>query len=502
VATGAVAGGLQAMRARDMNLTYGPDGETLERAVLSGDAAIQLAGDAGKPGRRIAGEYIDVAFASAGEVTSLSARDRVELKIPSDADAPERVIRSTSMDGTGEAGKGLTGARFEGSVEFREARGPGQVRRARATVLDVSMAPGSGEIEDARFTGGTRFEDGALRASAKDGRYQIAKGVLELTGVENGVDPRVQDDHVAVDATRIDLTFEGTKLVATGQVRSLLKPAREARDRKSPRGPAATPKPATATAAAGKTAAGTHLTAKDAAGADGKPAQRVPGMLKDDKPVNVTSDTLDYDGGRSLATYTGKARLWQEETTITGETITIDDKSGDLKATGGAGLVRSAFTLEQTNAKTQAKEQVPSIATGKDLHYEDALRRATYTTEAHVNGPQGDCHAVKIEMYFADAGNTLERAEAYQQVKLLADQRTATGDRMTYFAADEKYLMTGKPVKTVDEECRETTGKTLTFWRSTDRIIVDGNEEIRTLTTNSAAPASGATATCTPARPR
>jgi hypothetical protein len=164
--------------------------------------------------------------------------------------------------------------------------------------------------------------------------------------------------------------------------------------------------------------------------------------------------------------------------------------------------VRSAFTLEQTNAKTQAKEQVPSIATGKDLHYEDALRRATYTIEAHVNGPQGDCHAVKIEMYFADAGNTLERAEAYQQVKLLADQRTATGDRMTYFAADEKYLMTGKPVKTVDEECRETTGKTLTFWRSTDRIIVDGNEEIRTLTTNSAAPASGATATCTPARPR
>jgi lipopolysaccharide export system protein LptA len=105
-------------------------------------------------------------------------------------------------------------------------------------------------------------------------------------------------------------------------------------------------------------------------------------------------------------------------------------------------------------------------------------------------------------MYFADAGNTLERAEAYQQVKLLAESRSATGERMTYFAGEEKYVMTGKPVKTIDEECRETTGKTLTFWRSTDRIIVDGNEEIRTLTTNSAAPASGAPATCTPARPQ
>jgi LPS export ABC transporter protein LptC len=245
-ATGAVAGGLQAMRARDMNLTYGPDGETLERAVLSGDAAIQLAGDAGKPGRRIAGEFLDVAFGSAGEVTSLAARDRVELKIPADSGAPERVIRAASMDGTGEAGKGLTGARFEENVEFREARGPGEVRRARAKALEVAMAAGSGDIQEARFTGGTRFEDGSLRASALDGRYQIAKGVLELTGVDNGVDPRVQDERVTVDATRIDLTFEGTKLVAAGEVRSLLKPAREASERKSPRGTKAAAKARTA----------------------------------------------------------------------------------------------------------------------------------------------------------------------------------------------------------------------------------------------------------------
>jgi len=274
----------------------------------------------------------------------------------------------------------------------------------------------------------------------------------------------VQDERVTVDAKRIDLTFEGTRLKAAGDVRSLLKPAPKSNDPKA------------------------------------KPA-RVPGMLKDDKPVNVTADHLDYDGSNSLATYTGAARLWQEDTTILGETIVLDENSGDLKAHGGTGLVRSAFTLDQVNANTQQKESVPSIATGKDLHYEDALRRATYTTDAHVNGPQGDCHAVKIELYFAETGNTLERAEAYQQVKLLSPERTATGDRMTYFAADEKYIMTGRPVKTLDEECRETTGKTLTFWRTIDRIIVDGNEEIRTLTTNSAAPAGGAPATCTP-RPK
>ncbi len=40
----------------------------------------------------------------------------------------------------------------------------------------------------------------------------------------------------------------------------------------------------------------------------------------------------------------------------------------------------------------------------------------------------------------------------------------------------------GIPVKVI-ENCRSITGKTLTFFKATDRIIVDGDEEIRTQTT-------------------
>ena len=42
--------------------------------------------------------------------------------------------------------------------------------------------------------------------------------------------------------------------------------------------------------------------------------------------------------------------------------------------------------------------------------------------------------------------------------------------------------MTGAPVTIVDECGRETTGRTLTFFKATDRIVVDGNEQIRTQT--------------------
>jgi lipopolysaccharide export system protein LptA len=67
---------------------------------------------------------------------------------------------------------------------------------------------------------------------------------------------------------------------------------------------------------------------------------------------------------------------------------------------------------------------------------------------------------------------------------LRVDQRRANGDRLTYFAEDERYVMTGSaaaPVCVANPD-RATTGKTLVFYRSTDKVLVDGNEEFRTQT--------------------
>ena len=77
-----------------------------------------------------------------------------------------------------------------------------------------------------------------------------------------------------------------------------------------------------------------------------------------------------------------------------------------------------------------------------------------------MNGPQGDCHAEKIELYFVEGGGSLERAEAYRTVKLVTDARTSTGDRMTYFAADERYIMVGAPVR-VDRRMPRNYGQNL-----------------------------------------
>jgi LPS export ABC transporter protein LptC len=439
VMSGAIEGGLQSMTARDINLEYADDGETLEHAALSGQGVMQLAGANGQPGRRISGEVIDVGLGPDGAVTSLVARDKVMLSLPASKEAPERVISAVNMDGTGEPGKGLTGAQFNRDVEFREKLDGAPPRVARSRTLSVALGAND-SVDDARFAGGTTFEDGTTKARALDARYLVAKGQLLLTGTYKDQPPTVSDDRITVEATNIDLTFDGPKMIAKGSVQSVSQPAKK--------------------------------------GGDGKSETHVPGMLNGDQPANVTAPALDYDGAIDKAIYTGGARLWQKDTAISADTITIDETTGDLYASG---QVRNTLPLEQLDSKTNEKKKVTSIASSKDMHYEDALRRATYTTDAHVNGPQGDLRAVKIELYLVEGGGSLEKAEAYDQVHLVTDARTAKGQRMTYFAAEERYLMTGSPVNIV-EQCRDTTCKVLTFFRSTDRVLCDGSEEKRTQT--------------------
>jgi lipopolysaccharide export system protein LptA len=98
-----------------------------------------------------------------------------------------------------------------------------------------------------------------------------------------------------------------------------------------------------------------------------------------------------------------------------------------------------------------------------------------------VAGPQGDLRAARVELYLKEGGSELAKVEGYTSVTMRDAARTATGDRLTFFSEEGRYVMVGAPVSIV-AECRETTGRTLTFFKSTNNIIVDPTDELRTQT--------------------
>jgi lipopolysaccharide export system protein LptA len=255
--------------------------------------------------------------------------------------------------------------------------------------------------------------------------------------------PRVSDEQVSVEAGRITVQIASRDMSATGSAKTILRPK-----------PAA-PGPPRATGAA-------------AAG-----SSRLPGLFEQGSAANGNADGFEYSGSGGQATYSGNATLWQGDTAVRGNRIAIDQRTGDLRVTGAA---RSTLKLATGT----------SDGRGAALSYVDRTRTIVYegdaTGQAQVVGPDGDLRADRVTVVLEAGSNRVDELQAATAVTLKLDSRTATGAQLTYRAADEQYVMkgSGRSVVKIVEKCRETTGSTLTFYKSADRIIIDGSEAART----------------------
>jgi lipopolysaccharide transport protein LptA len=462
---------LQSMKANAIDLDYSDDGTVLRRALLNGSARCRTAADEHASSRHMSGESIDVQIAPDGSLSSMAGRDKVQLDLPETDGAPSRSIRAAALDAGAEAGARIDTFRFRGDVVFQESvRADASSREVRAQSLTASLE-GDG-ITSAHFSGGVTFKEQGLEAGAAEARYRPAQNALSLDS-ENGPRPYVTDDQIHVEAQTIDVKLDNHAMTASGNVRTSIR---------------------------GR-----------AAGAKTSEGGRLPGLLKEGQPASVNAEQLDYRGSNGRAEYTGIATLVQGDTAIRGDRLVLDQQKGDMVASGSA---RSTLVLDKGRMEGR----------GNEIRYSDSMRTVTYSSAAaalttgsaavapttgaaavapttgsaaaaqatgppaptplaQVAGPDGDLRAQRIEVVLA-GDNAVERLEAYTRVTIVLGARTASGGRLTYHAQEERYVMSGMgatPV-TFRESCRETTGRTLTFFKSTERIVVDGNERSRTET--------------------
>ena len=436
ISGGAGLGALRALSARDINLDYRDDGRTLQQATLAGRADVQLAGPGSAAGQRLIGDWMDVSLAEDGSVKNLASRDNVQVTLPATRDTAARTIRSTALTASGGTG-GLSAMQFQEGVEYREAASKAQgARTARARALDAQLTPATGALEEARFTGGFSFDDGPMHAESGEAVYRIAAGRLALASKAGERPPFVADSSIRIDAHAIDVTLSPRKMEAKGKVTTLLQPSAKA-------------------------------------GAAKRPA-----LLGDKEPVNVVADALVYDEQARRGVYTGQARLFQGDTVIQADTLTLDESKGDLTASG---KVVTTLVIAGNATPAGAKPKSTIVRAGT-FTYGDEDRKAVYGTLAQMNGEQADLNADTITLSLTPGENRLARLDASGAVKATVDKRVVTGTRLAYEPEGDKYVVNGAPVTMIDADCQQTTGKTLTFFKGSDRVLVDGNEEIRTQT--------------------
>lgn len=431
---------LQQMASTDINLAYQPDGRTLRQVTLAEKAAVQFRAQGGGTGRRLDASLIDMQLGADGStMTGLTAQESARLTVPQAAATPARVISGDTLTGTGQPDRGLTGATFNKNVTFKETRtaGKGQTamdRTITAETLDLQTRGSLDAIDRATFTGAVSVKDAERTASAPRLVYRTESGDITLSAEGTPLMARIDDTRGSVQARIIHIIGGGDDVVAETDVRSVLQ-----------------------------------------GGSDG-PAR--PGMFKADEPVNVTAATLERKA--KMAAYKGDAQIWQGATSIKGDTITLDEDTGNLLAVG---KVRTVMELEESDATTGKPQRNVTTGTANELEYQDKARTAILRNTARlVSTRDGDLRGARIEMFLLEGGRELERLEAYEAVTLQTSTRHATGARLTYFTKDGRYVM-GTPVVVLEQfpsECRETTGRRLTFYRASDVISVDGNQSTRT----------------------
>jgi lipopolysaccharide export system protein LptA len=212
-------------------------------------------------------------------------------------------------------------------------------------------------------------------------------------------------------------------------------------------------------------------------------------LLASADPIHVTSHSLVARRAPAVAIYSGNARLWQNANVVQSPTIQFDREHRSLVAQSTTSQLVSTV-LVQVDKSGKA---TPVTINSARLLYIDADRKLVLDGGVTAKGADVTMTARKMDVFLhrrnqaAEASDAttpgqLERIVAEGTIVITQPSRRATGDRLEYVAAEDRFVLTGGPPSIFDAEHGKITGDSLTFFRRDDRVLVEGQETSPTTT--------------------
>jgi lipopolysaccharide export system protein LptA len=311
-------------------------------------------------------------------------------------------------------------------------------RLSTSQTLDVAFRP-TGGIASITQEGSVAYVDGTRKAWGQRATYTTTDQLLVLSG-----SPRVADGGMTTTAQVIRLDRATGDAIAEGGVKS------------------------------------TYSELK---------AQPDGALLASADPIHVTSHSVTARRAPAVAIYSGNARLWQNANVVESPSIQFDREHRSLVAQGTAAHPVSTV-LVQIDKSGKA---TPVTITSPRLAYNDADRKIILDGGVTARGADITMTARQMNVFLrsraqssAGSGSAgpgqVDRIVADGNVVITQPSRRATGERLEYLAADDKFILTGNSPSIFDAEHGKITGDSLTFFRRDDRVLVEGRETSPTTT--------------------
>ncbi len=307
--------------------------------------------------------------------------------------------------------------------------------------LAAQFHPQTGEMMKLEQWGEFRYQEGNRRAVADRAVQESNANRITLTK-----SARVWDPTGSTDANEILLDQKSGEFVAMGNVRSTREPDKKGTGSQQP------------------------------------------------QPTQATADRMESKNSNQDIRYEGNAVMWQGENRLRAPRIDIDRKAGQLKARGG--IIHQM--VDERSAQARKNGAVLTSVRATEMDYSDKDRVVEYRGKVAMNRPGLEVLSNQLRAYLEEEnserfneapGGGIEKAFATGNVRIVetGSERTRKGNGETaeYYTADSRLVLEGGKPEMVDivrgVEQRRTTGKQLSWFANSNKIIVDGAEQKPTL---------------------
>ncbi|HKN60374.1 MAG TPA: LptA/OstA family protein [Candidatus Acidoferrales bacterium] len=237
-------------------------------------------------------------------------------------------------------------------------------------------------------------------------------------------------------------------------------------------------------------------------------------------PAHVTADALSGSTSSGRVVYSGHSRLWQGESVLEADQITVWRDEKKMQATGNVVAVfpqTSVPTLKPVSQSTvNMSGNISGNASGSasgptlwqvrapSLTYWNDQNKARLEGGVLATSQQGSLESPTLDVFLGPATNPAssnptsgqrpaERAGAAgtgQLTRILAQggavvrqgDRRGMADQAEYTSADQKFVLSGGKPTLTDGSGNTTAGRSLTFFVASDTILIDSQAGSRTLT--------------------
>jgi LPS export ABC transporter protein LptC/lipopolysaccharide transport protein LptA len=335
--------------------------------------------------------------------------------------------------------------------------------------LVASLVPKTGEIQQIDFNENFKHVQAERTISSQKAVYTSNMKKTDLIGK-----PEIRDATFTITADSMQLLEENSGIIAKGNVKS------------------------------------------EFVRSEGKTPMTFPFSSPSNQPVYISSEDMNWDSKKSEATYTGKAKLWQEKNVITANKLLINDAEKTLSAyekvhtifykgkqqkkdaaAGGKNKKEEPKQHPQTqtapskgNSQAEVKlvdnpqelQEGPISVDAGIMNYAEKDRVIHFERDVKIVTSATKINSDKADFFLKQNTSDFDKLYALGNVTLVHEARHGSGNQATFFADEQKLVLEGNP-KLSEAGQADVHGRILTLFLTDDRILIDGQDDGRATTT-------------------